>query len=543
LLLVGCESPSTAATPTPISEATSQVSNPPTLQPSTPPTFQPSNPPTLQPSNPSLPQGGIAALGLVGQPDSLNPITTNDSALRELTPLLFDTLLHVDPNTAQLQPGLAESWSYSNDGKKVVFHLPAGLKWGDGRPLTAASIAASLKATEHPALLAFSQISALDAETLELTFARIDCAAVTTLAQLPLLPASAVLEPIPVGSGPFKIAEWSENKRTLSLTGNRHYSGPAPLLDGLTVRFIAEDEVDVALSEGQFDAIGPLQPKIHAQTGSPKSKIFTELVYPAPQMIYLAINYAPKNTEAVAPEVREALLLALDRPALLAEVLAGDGQLLAGSLLPGHWAAQADLTWPAYDPKAARSLLRQAGLRDEDGDGWLDQDGRRLELFVRTRGDKALMQDLAWLASSYYRDLGLFVRADLMSFTDTVDRLFKHDFDMAVFSWPLTPDPDQRLFWHSSENTTGQGLNFTSYDNPALDRLLDRAVAVPGCDSEQRAKIYNEIQETLAVERPVDFLFAPNRHILVETRLHGLNPGPFAPFTWNVSEWYLQEGE
>ncbi|MCQ3980393.1 MAG: hypothetical protein DPW09_43835 [Anaerolineae bacterium] len=481
----------------------------------------------------------MATLGLVGQPDSLNPITTNDSALRELTPLLFDTLLRVDPNTAQLQPGLAESWSYSDDGKKVVFHLPPSLKWSDGRPLTAAAIAASLKATEHPALLAFSQITAPDAKTLELTFAWIDCAAVTTLAQLPLLPAPAVLEPAPIGSGPFKIGEWSENKRTLSLIRNRHYAGPAPLLDGLTVRFIAEDEVDVALSEGQFDALGPV-PASRSPLHAPS---LTDLIYPAPQMVYLAINFAPKNTEAVAPEVRQALLLALDRPAILTKVLAGDGQLLAGSLLPGHWAAPADLTWPAYDPKAAQSFLRKAGLRDEDGDGWLDQDGRRLELFVRTRGDKVLMQDLAWLASSYYRDLGLFARADLMSFTDTVDRLFKHDFDMAVFSWPLTPDPDQRLFWRSSENTAGQGLNFTSYDNPALDRLLDRAVSVPGCDPEQRAKIYNEIQETLAVERPVDFLFAPNRHILVGTRLHGLNPGPFAPFTWNVSEWYLQEGE
>lgn len=445
----------------------------------------------------------------------------------------------MDPTTAQLQPGLAESWSYSDDGKKVVFHLPAGLKWSDSRPLTAAAIAASLKATEHPALLAFSQITAPNAQTLELTFARIDCAAVTTLAQLPLLPASAIQEPVPTGSGPFKIGEWSDNKRTLSLTRNRNYSGPAPLLDGLTVRFIAEDEVAIALSEGQFDALG----SISAPSTSFPTSSLTDLVYPAPQMIYLAINFAPKNTEAIAPKVREALLLALDRPAILAEALAGDGQLLAGPLLPGHWAVQTDLTWPAYDTKAAQALLQKAGLRDEDGDGWLDRDGKRLELYVRTRGDRALMQNLAWLTSSYYRDLGLFVRADLMSFTDTVDRLFKHDFDIAVFSWPLTPDPDQRLFWRSSENTEGQGLNFTSYDNPALDRLLDRAVAVPGCDIGQRAKIYGEIQETLAVERPVDFLFVPNRHVLVGSRLHGLNPGPFAPFTWNVGEWYLQESE
>ncbi|MBI1879047.1 MAG: hypothetical protein HYR94_12655, partial [Chloroflexi bacterium] len=73
------------------------------------------------------------------------------------------------------------------------------------------------------------------------------------------------------------------------------------------------------------------------------------------------------------------------------------------------------------------------------------------------------------------------------------------------------------------------------------DRLLDRAVAVPGCNLPDRAKIYTDIQETLAHDRPVDFLLAPNEHVLVGQRLHGLKPGPFAPLTWNVTEWYLEE--
>ncbi|GIK41426.1 MAG: peptide ABC transporter substrate-binding protein [Chloroflexota bacterium] len=503
----------------------------PTLPPSTPP---PSNLPTFQPS-PSPQPGGAAILGLVGQPDTLNPITTNNTALRELAPLLFDTLLHVDPTTAQLQPGLAESWEYSRDGKRVTFHLPAKLVWSDGRPLTAAAIAASLKATEHPALLAFSEITAPNPEILELTFAAIDCAAVTTLAQLPLLPAAEVLDATPKGSGPFKIAAWSENKRTLTLERNPHYRGPAPLLDGLTVRFIQDGEAAIALSEGQFDAVGPIESKIPL----PQPQIFTDLAYPAPQMTYLAINFAPKNVDPVEPQVRQALLLALDREAILAEALDGEGQLLAGPLLPGHWAANADLAWPAYDPDAARTLLTRAGLKDEDGDGWLDQDGRRLELSIRVNGENPLHQGLGWLAASYYRDLGLFARSDSIAFTGLVDDLFTHDFSLAIFSWPLLPDPDQRLFWRSNENEVGRGLNFISYDNPALDRLLDRAVAVPGCAAQDRARIYANIQKTLAAERPVDFLLAPNRHILVGDRLQGVNPGPFVPFTWNAVEWYL----
>ncbi len=547
LMFTACESFSTP-TPARLNASTSTTSDQPSA--SSPPTSspQPSNPPTLQPSNPTspstpLPQGGTAILGLVGQPESLNPIAENNRALQELTPLLFDTLLRADPTTAQLGPGLAESWGYSEAGQQVIFHLPANLKWSDGMPLTAAAIAASLKATEHPALLSFSQISAPDPQTLTLTLVKIDCAAVTTLAQLPLLPATEILETMPRGSGPFRVDDWSANKRSLTLARNPNYHGPGPALDGLSIRFIAPDEVAVALSEGQFDLVGPFQSKIQ----NPKSPIsnlqsptLTEIVYPAPQVIYLAINYAPRNEEPLEPKVRQALLAALDREAILTEALNGAGHLMAGSLLPGHWAAHSALSWPDYDPQAARRLLAETGLKDEDGDGWLDQAGERLELGLRLNGENSLHQDLGWLVSSYYRDLGLFAQAESVAFDNLVDDLFTHDFELALFSWPLLPDPDQRLYWRSTENEEGVGLNFTSYDNPRLDRLLDQAVAMPGCDTSTRAKIYADIQEILAQERPVDFLLTPHNHLLLAHRLQGVKPGPFAPLTWNVTNWYLK---
>jgi ABC-type transport system substrate-binding protein len=97
------------------------------------------------------------------------------------------------------------------------------------------------------------------------------------------------------------------------------------------------------------------------------------------------------------------------------------------------------------------------------------------------------------------------------------------------------------MFWQASENSEGFGLNVTSYNNPKLDKLLDQAVAVPGCDIPDRIKIYDEVQKILVQERPVDFLLTPNRHLFVSPRLHGLQPGPFAPFTWNVTAWHVQE--
>jgi len=484
---------------------------------------------------PDLPSGGTALVGLPGRLDSLNPITVNNAILQELTPLLFDSLLRVDPQSARLRPGLAQSWEYSADGRRVTFRLPDNLQWSDGTALTAADLAASLTATRHPALQAFSRIDAPGDDTLTLALAEVDCAAVTNLAVLPLLPSAEITATVPMGSGPFEVANWTG--RSLTLTRNPTYWGDGPLLDELIVRLLdSNDDVPIALSEGQFDLIGPLQgPRTALDTAG-----FNELIYPAAQMIYLALNYDPKNGEPLPPKVRQAITLALDRPAILKELSPEDGQLLAGPLLPQHWAASADLSLPDYDPEQARQLLAQAGLRDTDGDGWLDQNGERLELGIRLNGQNRLHQNLGWLLSSYYRDIGLFVRAEGVAFDSVVDDLFTHDFHLAIFSWPILADPDQRLYWHSIENTVGLGLNFTSYHNPRLDELLEKGVAVPGCEPGARAETYGAMQKTLAEERPVDFLLAPKRYLLVRDNFYGVSPGPFAPYTWNATEWYIQ---
>jgi peptide/nickel transport system substrate-binding protein len=193
-------------------------------------------------------------------------------------------------------------------------------------------------------------------------------------------------------------------------------------------------------------------------------------------------------------------------------------------------------------PDEARQLLTQAGLRDSDQDGWLDSDGDRLDLSIRLNGLDKLHQRLGWLVSSYYRDLGLFARAESVPPDSVIDDLFTHDFTLAIFRWPILPDPDQRLYWQSAENKEGLGLNFTSYNNAELDRLLEAGVSVPGCQPQERDKIYEQIQEILAQDRPVDFILAPHNQLLVNNRLAGPTPGPFAPFTWNVAQWYLQDG-
>ena len=164
-----------------------------------------------------------------------------------------------------------------------------------------------------------------------------------------------------------------------------------------------------------------------------------------------------------------------------------------------------------------------------------------MELDIRLNGKNPLHQRLGWLISSYYRDLGLFARAESVPPDSVVDDLFTHDFQLAIFNWPILPEPDQRMYFHSEENEPGYGLNVTSYSNKKVDGLLEEGVSVVGCQPEDRTEIYTELQGILSRERPLDFLMIPNRHLLVGNRLVGVQPGPFAPFTHNVTEWRIGE--
>ncbi len=540
LILMACQASNEAVKPTATSgivefEATATPTPMPTATviPPTPAETLETTPPDLIP----LPESETVLAGLMGSPTTLNPITGNHPAARQLTPLLYESLLQVDPNTATLQPGLAQAWEFSRNGRQVTFTLPDNLVWSNGEQMTAGAIVESLQATQHLALLSFSTISAPNDQTVQMTFDTINCSALTTLGLLPLIPSADIESDQPLGSGPFAIAEWSENRRTLILGQNPNYHGDAPpSVPGFTIRFLNQDTLEVILSEGQFDVVGPFPPL----TLNRVPDYLTDITYPTAQMIYLAISYDPKNKDPLPQTVREALLVGLDREVLLNEAAGGDGQRLAGPLLPTHWAANEMITEPDFNVEMAKTLLQRSGLRDTNNDGWLEQDGERLELSIRLNGQNQLHQNLGWLISSYYRDLGLFVRAEGAPRDSVIDDLFTHDFRLAIFHWPILPDPDQQIYWHSREDTPGLGLNFTSYDNPDLDVSLFEANSIPDCDPQTRAEIYGEIQETLSRDRPVDFLMAPNQHLLVGPRLQGVQPGPFRPFTWNVNDWQLQ---
>jgi peptide/nickel transport system substrate-binding protein len=94
------------------------------------------DPPLVAKCPPGKP-GGRLVIAEPGDPKTFNPITANESSSQDIYRFLFASLLGFDEFSQEVEPGLADWWTNSPDGKTWTFHLRKNLRWSDGAPLTA----------------------------------------------------------------------------------------------------------------------------------------------------------------------------------------------------------------------------------------------------------------------------------------------------------------------------------------------------------------------------------------------------------------------
>jgi peptide/nickel transport system substrate-binding protein len=483
---------------------------------------------------------------------TLNPVLADDHSSLAVIEFLFDRLLAVDPQTGSLRPGLASSWRVSADGLTITFTLRDDVLWHDGQPFSAADVEFTFKAIVNPDVGSprqadfslLKEFDAVDDTTLVVTLADIDCSILYDLSSVSIVPRhilgdddiqTSPFNADPVGTGPFKFGEWVVGDHITLLT-NPTYWGKAPHLDAWTYRVVADEEALLAgLEAGQLDVIPLSLGDLYSVEAAGPFQIHR---YPTNE--YYFIGYNTDHPVLGDVRVRRALSQAVDRQRLIDRILGGQGQLLDTGLLPAHWAYPQELAQVRpFDPARAAQLLAEAGWVDSDGDGIRDRGGEPLRLRLGTNGENPTREAIAILAQQYYLAVGVAVEVELIKWSSFLEDVFTHDFDMVVFSWPLTLDPDEWELWHSSESVLDSGFNFCSYHNARVDELLLQGLRVPKCEEARRAAIYGEIATILAKDQPCAFLFAPYNLIAVNERVGGVAPSSFAGLHWNLADWYV----
>jgi peptide/nickel transport system substrate-binding protein len=333
--------------------AACDVSLPATQQPT--PTPAPTAPP---PTPTPLPRGGNLTIAIAQDVTQLQPWSPADRGQEQLVGLVYRGLMRLGPDLAP-QPDLAESWQASPDGLTLTFTLRSGLTWHDDRPLEAEDVAWTINSMRElspsSALLADYQrvIAAVDAPAPNTVVLTLTERYAPLLAELsvPVLPRHLLQNQglaefdfwrTPVGSGPFAFESRTPGE-SIVLTASPTFYGGQPLLD--RVALVVSPDADVtreALGDGRA-LLGELTPD-SAATLSNTTRLTQELrfgSYPENGYYFLGFNVLEGRLFADG-RLRQALALAVDVPALVAEVTGETGLPIGPTLrrcpaLPSIW--------------------------------------------------------------------------------------------------------------------------------------------------------------------------------------------------------------
>lgn len=474
--------------------------------------------------------GGSLTEGVLGSPRFVNPLLALSDADRDLVRLTYAGLMGVDEN-GDLIPVLAESYQISEDGKTYTFLLREDARFSDGKHVTAEDVAFTVAKAQDPALKspelanwANVRVQVIDSRTVSFTLPK-PYAPFLEDATLGILPAALWRDVAdqefpfsprmekPVGAGPFKVAQvvrgGNGTIEKYVLEANDRYALGRPYLDRVTFLFFAQEEdLENALKNGRVESAYGIPTK--GALSAPYSRVFG---------VFFNGNENPLFNRL---EVRKALSIAIDRGALIGNVLGGYATPAEGPVPPGLLpeAEEAVLSPEERRAEAAEAL--------EDG-GWeYDEEARRwtrskpdLELTVTIKTSN--VPELKAVASAVKDDwerLGVPVSIELYEPGDLTQEVIRpRTYEALLFGMVVGRDQDLFAFWNSSERND-PGLNIAMYANHSADELLTKIREED--DPQEREEDLAKLNALIKKDYPAAFTHAPDFLYAVPAGLRGV---------------------
>ncbi len=507
--------------------------------------------------------GGIYVEGLAGAPQYVNPLLAQYNRVdQDLCALIFNGLTRTDSH-GELEPDLASSWSASSDGLTYLFQLRSDVRWSDGEPFDADDVLFTTGLMQDPDFSGVPDLSALwrtvTAEKVDTYTVRFrlgepfpSFADYTTIGILPRHVLNGVLardlpaHPFnihPIGTGPFLLSEISAERALL--VPNPRYVPSAqsstrgdqqPYLAGIEFRFYPSYErLLTAYQAGEIQGISYVPPNLYSQAAKLSSLNLYSAQLSGYQIMYMNLQDPTGSPFFQEARVRRALLLALDRQALIDKALNGQGLIANGPIRPWSWAYDTQLAAVGYDPAQAQALLTEAKWVDTDGDGIRDKSGKPLQFTLLT-GDN--LAPLARAMAEQWAKQGIAVKVETVG-AGLSGRLQARDFQAVLAEVLLSGDPDPYPFWHQTQIKEGQ--NYGGWDNRSASEALEQARSTT--NQGQRKDYYVQFQRIFAEETPALIISYPVYTYGVDKSVREVQIGPMvspADRFLHIADWYVK---
>src|SRR5215510_276139 len=456
----------------------------------------------------------VLVVGMEAEPPGLDPGQALGLHTLRVTAEIFETLVVTAPDSTDVVPGLAESWTTSADGLAWTFKLRRGVRFHDGTPLDAAAVKFTFDRVIDPAhahaksgkwtfvtgyLSSVKAVEVLDPQTVQLQLKYPTASLLALLA----LPNCAIVSPTaftkspadfdtkPVGSGRYKVESWERGSR-LVLRRNDDYWGSKGKPQTLVYRGLAEANARVAeLLTGGVDLILPIPPDFVARL----EKTAGVTVHKATGLTVWYVGFNVDKKPFTDRRVRQAFSHAVNREAITRDILKGTGIPAIGPLLPGTWAFEPNVRKYPYDVAAAKKLLAEAGYPNGlETDLWVPESGSGMQAPVEMA--TVIQANLA--AAS--------VKAQLKTFEwgSYLGKVRAEAPALYALSWFLkSEDPDLSMYpLFFSKNTPLP--NRSNYNNPEVDQLLVQARQTS--DRARRIELYRKAQRLIVEDAPMVFV-------------------------------------
>jgi peptide/nickel transport system substrate-binding protein len=339
----------------------------------------------------------------------------------------------------------------------------------------------------------------------------------------------------PVGTGPYKFKEWKPGEKVV-LTANPDYFEGRPYISRVVYRIIPSSATTfLELKAKGVDGAKLTALQFKRQTEYPAfRKAYMKYQYAANVYVYLGLNL--RDPRFADRRVRQAFAHAINKRELIDGVRLGLAREATGPYKPGTWPYNPNVRTYPYDVTKARALLAEAGWKEMNGDGVLVKNGQpfKIELLSAQGSDEG--RKVAEIIQAAFKDLGVQVEIRVIEWAALLkEYIKKRNFEAVILAWGITPDPDQFDIWHSSK-TSPDELNRIGYANPEVDDLLEKGRST--CIEAERKKYYDRLQEVLAEDQPIVFLYFRDGLPVVSSRVRGIVPAPIG-IMYNFNEWFV----
>lgn len=491
---------------------------------------------------------GILLINNGTEVPDLDPHTVTGTPEFHIMDAIFEGLVEQDPDTREILPALAESWTISEDNQTYTFQLRPNLSWSDGRPLTASDFVRSYERTLNPLLAAdyaylfliiegaadynsgtiddFSKVgvTAVDDQTLEI---RLEHPVPFFLSLLTYpcwrpLPIHIVEEHDGlrrrgarwtregnlVSSGPYVMTRWEPNRVLVVERNDRYWDADNVHLNA--IHFFPVESLDTEermFRSGQLHITNevPLT-KLRGYRDQPNSPLRVD-----PQLGTYFYRFNVTRPPFDDARVRQALSLAIDREAIVERITQAD-QAPAGSFSPPEAGGFVPSETVSLDLDEARRLLAEAGFPGGQGFPPVEI------LYNTSEAHRTIAEALQQMWKS-----GLGVELQLYNqewkvFLDSLDTL---DFALARSGWVAVYDDANQFLEIFTE---GNPNNHTGWSSEAYDEL--HAASMRESDKAKRLQLLQELDSMLMEESVIAPIYHYTNSYLIDPRVKGWNPGP-----------------